>query len=353
MRRNIADQGYAQEFLPLVDRGGPIPFENATFSDHRVHVFFTSFYAENFGHALIDDIHPLFALMYAFGITTRDAVFLYPREVADNLSGAAKERGSKFLHELANLISAHGILRMDTHPDFIPVSDNSSTYLVCLRHLLAGTANLENLNKPPNVNFVGSWPGFKDAILTGWRQETGITAQNSFEADLHAQLIVFIRKTGKRSLINLDKLVERTNERVGVETLVINPGEMTIIEQISVAQRATVTFSPCGGISFFNAFLRKGAAAIIADYWDPDQKASASMEGYFWDRVFDHQTLRYMVEESEITIEPPGDATAKKWKDYRDFGATTIDLDRAVHLIDHALYMAEQTFLADHHDHIA
>jgi hypothetical protein len=44
------------EFLPLVERADPIPLANATLSDHKVHVYFTSFWAENFGHALIDDI---------------------------------------------------------------------------------------------------------------------------------------------------------------------------------------------------------------------------------------------------------------------------------------------------------
>jgi len=46
----------------------------------------------------------------------------------------------------------------------------------------------------------------------------------------------------------------------------------------------------------------------------------------------------------EIVIEPPGNATAKTWWDYRDYGATMIDLDRAMRLIDRALYMAEHVF---------
>lgn len=352
VRRHIEDSGYAHDYLPLVDRAGPIPLANATFSDHSVHIYFTSFYAGNFGHALNDDIHPLFAIMHAFRMTTRDSVFLYPREVADNLwDSHMKERGSKFLHELANLLSLHGILRMDTHPEYSPVASNhSGPHLVCMSHLLAGTGNLENLNAPPNINLVGSWPEFMDAILTGWRREVGIMTEEQFPPPIEAQLIVFISKTGRRRFVNLDTLVETIEKRTGVEALVINPGEMTIIEQISIAQRATVTFSPCGGISFFNAFLREGATAIIGDYWDPDRKASASMEGYLWDRVFGHQTLRYMVQENEITIEAPGNATAKEWKDYRDWGATMLDVDRAIHLIEHALYMAEHTFHLARHE---
>ena len=94
MRRNRGELGYVDEYLPLVDRVGPIPLMNVSVSDHQVHIYFTSFWAENFAHALVDDIHPLFALMYAFKMASRDSVFLYPREVADisEVAGNDKER---------------------------------------------------------------------------------------------------------------------------------------------------------------------------------------------------------------------------------------------------------------------
>jgi len=337
------------EFLPLVERAGPIPLTNATFTEDKVYVYFTSFWAENFGHALVDDIHPLFALMHAFKMTTRDSVFLYPREIADNVGERDRERASKLLHELGNLISDNGILRMDTHPNFSKVSPKDpGPHLVCMRHLLAGSGNLENLNKPPHVNTIGSWPSFIDALLTGWRKEykehKGRTGEPS-PTPIQTQLLVFIRKVGRRGFLNLDMLVETSRDVFGVETIVINPGEMTLAEQISVAQRATVTFSPLGGISYFNAFLREGATAIVADFWHPFAETSVTLDGYFWDRILSgHQTLRYTVKESEIVIEPPGNATLKTWWDYRDHGATMLDLERAMRLIDHALYMTEHVF---------
>jgi hypothetical protein len=336
------------EFLPLVERAGPIPLTNATFTEDKVYVYFTSFWAENFGHALVDDIHPLFALMHAFKMTTRDSVFLYPRKIADNVGERDRVRASKVLNELANLISDNGILRMDTHPSFSTVSlKDSGPHLVCMRHLLAGSGNLENLNQPPHVNTVGSWPSFIDAILTGWRQEMGIHTlkEEDFSSLIETQLLVFVKKVGRRRLINLDMIVEKSRSKFAVETLVINPGEMTLIEQISVAQRATVTFSPCGGISFFNAFLRDGATAIVADYWDVDENASLMMDGHFWDRIVSgHQTLRYSVRESDIVIEVPGNATANRWTDFKDYGATMLDLEQAMRLIDRGLYMAQHAF---------
>jgi hypothetical protein len=349
VRRNRGELGYVDEYLPLLERAGPIPLANATFSEHEVHIYFTSFWAENFGHALVDDIHPLFALMYAFNLVSRDSVFLYPREVADNLYGSDKERGSRLLHELTNLISDNGILRMDTDPLFSSVSPTYSVApLVCMRHLLAGTGNLENLNIHPHVITVGSWPHFIDALLVGWRKEVGVEAERLSSTPVRSQLLVFIQKVGRRRFINLDMLVEKSKMAFGVETLVINPGEMSIVEQITVAQRATVTFMPCGGISFFNAFLRKGATAIVADYWDAHIKDSLSMDGYFWDRILSgFQTLRYTLQEDDIVIEAPGNATARTWRDIRDYGATTIDLERAMRLIDRALYMAEHIFLIE------
>lgn len=331
------------EFLPLIERAGPIPLTDVTFVDNKVYIYFTSFWAENFGHALVDDIHPLYALMHAFKMTTRDSVFLYPREIADNVGERDRERASNLLRELANLISDNGILRMDTHPSFSTVSPKDpGPHLACMRHLLAGSGNLENLNKPPHVQTVGSWPSFIDALLTGWRKELGVRTGEPSPGPVPTQLLVFIRKVGRRGFLNLDMLVEKSRDFFGVETIVINPGEMTLAEQISVAQRATVTFSPLGGISYFNAFLRKGATAIVADFWHPFAETSVTLDGYFWDRILSgHQTLRYTVKESEIVIETPGNATVKTWWDYRDNGATMLDLERAMRLIDHALYIAE------------
>ena len=346
VQRKPGENKDESEFLPLVERAGPIPLANVTFSDHEVHVYFTSFWAENFGHALVDDIHPLFALMHAFKLTTRDSVFLYPREIADNVGERDRERASKLLNELANLISDNGILRMDTHPSFSTVAPKDpGPHLVCMRHLLAGSGNLENLNKLPHVQTVGSWPSFIDALLTGWRKELGLKSGEPSLRPIQSQLLVFIRKVGRRGFLNLDILDEKSRDFFGVETIVINPGEMTLAEQISIAQRATVTFSPLGGISYFNAFLREGATAIIADFWHPFAETSVTLDGYFWDRILSgHQTLRYTVEESEIVIEPPGSGTVKTWWDYRDHGATMLDLKRAMRLIDHALYKAEHVF---------
>lgn len=87
-----------------------------------------------------------------------------------------------------------------------------------------------------------------------------------------------------------------------------------------------------------------GATAIIADYWDLHTNARASMGGHFWHRAFGHQTVQHMVKENEITVEHPGNSTARKWIDYRDLGATMIDWSGAMQLINHALYMAEHTF---------
>jgi hypothetical protein len=74
--------------------------------------------------------------------------------------------------------------------------------------------------------------GIHNAILTGWRQEFGNNTGEQLPAPIQTQLLVFIRKVG-----NLDVLIGKFKEtKAGVEIQVINPGEMTIIEQISISQ---------------------------------------------------------------------------------------------------------------------
>jgi len=142
----------------------------------------------------------------------------------------------------------------------------------------------------------------------------------------------------------LDEELKMAKRRFGVETLLINPGNMSLSDQIGVAQRATVTFSPCGEVSFFNAFLPEGATAIIIDYWETVKNSSASMEGYAWQYATRQHTLRYMVKRKAITILPLGNATRADHEDYRNYGATTLDVERAAELIYKALYMSEHVF---------
>lgn len=118
-------------------------------------------------------------------------------------------------------------------------------------------------------------------------------------------LILFIEEKGRRRIMNIQELAEMARDAFRVETLVLDPSILSFPEQVKITQKATVTFSPCGGISFFNAFLRRGAAAVITDFWNPSTNASVSLDGGFWRHVTTHQTIRYRVYPQNIVIEEP------------------------------------------------
>jgi hypothetical protein len=271
-------------------------------------------------------------------------------------------KAETFLQELTALLSDAGLHTMDSHELFSkPLKNEGKQYtsssLTCMRNLLVGSGNIENLSLHANV--VGAWKPFIDTLLGGWRLGALLKTPEEVsrfvalqrqrqrqQQSIPRHLILFLVKVGRRAITNLDVLVRET-EKVfnNVEVLLVNPGNMTLHDQIALAQSATVTFGPCGGTSFFNAFLKEGATAIITDYWNVRHNATASMEGYFWNHVTRQQTVRYPVLKHEIVpetgiMEDPDD----EQKAYRDYGVLTLNIDRALHLIGHALYSGERAF---------
>ncbi len=112
-----------------------------------------------------------------------------------------------------------------------------------------------------------------------------------------------------------------------------------------LAQNTTVLVTPCGGVSFFGAFLRRSAAIVVLGYWNPDTNASNNMEDFFWrnnGRL--SSVLYYNVQAFETTILPPGNASRGNFWDYRNFGAVTVSLQRMARLVDSALQFAERFF---------
>jgi hypothetical protein len=371
LRRKLVDNpGYQNDYLPLEERKMRLPRDSMRLSDHAVHILYsTSIWAENFGHTLVDDMSPLFALMHVFKLVTRDAMILSLHGPAGTVRNQPVElaRVEKFTADFVALLSDAGVHAMDSHvlfskgrgkkqrrreegkPRPLPLPE-----LTCMRNLLVGSGNVENLN--PDTYLVGAWTPFIDTLLDGWRRGVLLETPEEISQFVALQqqeqslpirpLVVFLLKIGRRRITNIDVLARETKKTFNnIEVLLINPGNMTQHDQITLAQRATVTFAPCGGTSFFIAFLREGATAIITDYWDVELNQSASMEGYFWTHVTRQQTVRYPVFQNEITPEFGQELNRQNMAEaYRNYGVLTIDIDRALHLIGHALYAGERVF---------
>lgn len=332
--RKIVVRKYQYDYymhLPIKQVVGVIPQEDVTFSPYHVHLFFESFWPENYAHALIDDILPMYAIGHLFGMDISGGLILTQRFL-DHMNEDLQRRGAKILTELSNVVLNASIHRTQNHPLFRQQGETRRRY-TCMQHLLAGMGNFENYNHW--AIRAGSWEPFYSHVLL----QTGAIGT----ASMHRQhLIVFIEKKGRRRILNLNEVAEMARDSFQVETVVVDPAEMMFDEQVQLAQRATVTFSPCGGISFFNAFLRRGGAAIILDFWDTSANASASMDGGFWRHVTTHETIRYPVQPQEIIIEPPGNDTGRGYWDYRNYGAVNVDLDRARRLLYRALWSTSQ-----------
>ena len=105
-----------------------------------------------------------------------------------------------------------------------------------------------------------------------------------------------------------------------------------------------MVITPCGGISYFAAFLRYRVPTIFIGYWDTNANAAGRMEEFLWGWVSRLNDMYYDVTKDEITIEAPGQPERGNYEDYRNYGATTITIPRMLRLTSAALYHSERLF---------
>lgn len=354
--RTTAGIPHRPEFLPLAFKKAFIPTNEATWHTPYVHVAFRSFWAENFGHALGDDIMPAYSLMKAFGLITDDVQLMTIGPCCDTLvpyhGMDGYERAKRNLHDMTKLISRYSFADTSTGAFFskrTPHASNTPAQkrYTCMRHLLAGHANL-------GIGFDRdfAWSSFIEAALCRARGVWPEAWDALGSPDPGKRLIIILKKAGRRRVLNHDALVEELRERFSdsskesflgtVDVLAVDPGSLSLAEQIALCQQADLVITPCGGISFFASFLPQGKAAIFIGYWDTGSNRSENMEGFLWRYVTRQHAFFYDVKKEEITILPPGDPTRAGWSDYRDYGAVTVNVDKMVTLATQALRTAVQ-----------
>lgn len=335
-------------FLPLIERPGPIPAAAAAFAPEAVHVFFRSFWAENFGHALGDDMLPAFALMSIFGLLTRDVKLLTPNDVAQTCleagSSDAHRHARRILRDLAAIMYDHTIGEMSEDPMYAPASDaplggggvDTIPRHTCLTSLLVG-------HSMTGMAYDGDryFSAFIDHTIRSAMQQYPSVRQAA-EVPLDRQRVVVIEKRGRRALLNAAELAAHIRATFRVQVSVVNPAELKLVDQVAVMLSSTLVVTPPGGISLACAFVRARTPVIFIGYWSPTNGRSELLEGYLWPHVRRIVTLHYKVRRSEVTVLPPGDANrASEW-DYQFYGGTSVDLKRMTRLVASGLSVAER-----------
>jgi len=317
----------------------PLPTAGAITSNSSVHVLFESFWAENYGHALGDDILPIYVLMKEFDVVTRDVQVLMASwentklVKSQGLESPDSVRGKKNLDFLSSLISDHTLVDMSKDEPWNILKSSSQPTYVCVSKLLVGHARLGYMSDKGRT-----WDSLISTMISSAATKD-IMVKKASRHFLFDHLVLIIEKLGRRKIINHENLVRHISKSFKVKVISINPEKLSYFEQIALAQQATVTITPCGGISFFTSFMRPYTVSIYMGYWDSKKKKSQIMDAWNWLPL--HIDIYYDVEFKEISILPPPSFWENPSpKDYKNNGAVTVNLEKMQNLVASALFMS-------------
>ena len=321
-------------YMNIAEVHSPIDFTHSVIAkDIKVAVFFESYWAENFAHALIDDILSSYSLLHYFNMYSRKAQLMTPKgkcDIMDRLSSSHKKRGEQFLEEMIGLISAKPILEMSKHRDFKKQRNPTSTRrFTCIPNVLVGQAEL-GLYFDKGY----AWRSFKKSVFKHLKIiDQGINNVLNTPSTERKHLVVVIIKKGRRHVINTDYLVNNLQRMFDVEIVAVNPITLPFHRQIELALRATVIITPAGGISWFASFAAPKCAVIFFGQWSKTTNSSNHMEVFFWQQVDDILDYYYEPKLEEVRILPPGNASHPEEDDYQNYGSLIVNCNRFVKLV--------------------
>jgi hypothetical protein len=289
-----------------------------------------SFWAENFGHALGDDIFPVYQALTRLGVQqNRSATRLVLTHSCDYRFGhnSVGKRACGFLNELSRAVTAHKV-------DYL---DRISERRVCFRDIILGTqAHQLSTMHAGEETAMEPWGRFMCVLMAQYGVDCAVRPKKHH--------IMLIKKNGRRSLRNdYTQLAKDIRARFGVGVSVMDPSKLTLEQQVRAMSQSTVALTPCGGISFATVFLPNDAVRIISDFWDVGAGAPAYMEDFLW--RFEHRTQTVHYPLTKDMIEIPPDAKEKtEWLQYRNEGRALLDTECLYAMLQRAMHDVSKKF---------
>lgn len=235
-----------------------------------------------------------------------------------------------------------------TTPTLVRNGELKSPDIVCVRNLFVGTGtdgmgtsdgfgdfkNLRHMDTRPGVDLME----FKRELLS---KVFGLDSLVPSK-----QLIVFLKKSGRRSLINLDEIVSKTRIVFSeIATIVsVDPSTISLDDQMVLVRNTTVLISTCGGSSLISLFQSPFTSRIVIDFFNVKTNKTGFAHALLWKYDRDVQTFYYPLERHEVELE-------RKWPDWwpmyqleywqtRDFGRVKVDFEKLRPLIEDGLQRA-------------
>ncbi|GJN94338.1 hypothetical protein Rhopal_007412-T1 [Rhodotorula paludigena] len=307
----------------------PMP-ENSRWSDAETAVLQEAFWPENFGHSMGDDFLPVFRLARSFGLWSRSdlQVIMHP----PCWDRGHPTRGCAHHAELSNLLLARPLEDYNTSLFNAPPPFEGRA---CFRNLLVGTRRLGMGFPSEHV-----WPEFVRELRVG----AGLDPL----ARPNKQKVVLLHKVGRRTVRNYDEVEDALRMRFEVDVEVVNPEELSLVEQLERMQQTTVVVSPCGGVSFSAMFLPAGSSAVFIDYWDARWNTTAQMERFIYTYNDNVMPFYYPVEKRDLHLDrsklPDWVDQKDEYEVWRNWPDVTVDVKRMERYVFSALLHAEVSY---------
>jgi len=284
------------DYLKIEKLKHPLPQEHANaFSNATISVLLKPFWAENFGHFLVDDLFSVFSGLSLLSLLTPDAALVLPGKGCAEIHGGSElTRCEKFFEQWSRGLSRRAVLRLSDDMTF-------PYQMACFDTLVVGVGALcfhgGTLGRGSDFWMFRKWMLLNMGIAD---------SPSKLCASPPCKSVITILKKKEsihpRDIINFDAMVAHLTAKFShiAELQVFAPHVATAKEQIEQALKTTVAITPEGGISFWAFFLPVGSVAIFIDHWDEGAQASVHMEGYFWTNMPWLHDFYYTVKRNEV-----------------------------------------------------